>query len=366
MSRILAFTGDNQNASDWLKIVDRTVAMRNNDRGKLEIFAPKLAVDSPADRWFSSIPVKIRKNWRMVRDLFVLKWVEKAEQQEIDVKVNEFLQELGHSQSRSATRDILFVEPLPPSSPVPIAFDLARLRRLITASDVDNVSIFCAKTAGTEHEYFAHLWQIAFEAGKKLNTTVPHLNVGIQAIPIPQSDPSPKVDSSTQTTEPPAPLAQTDNILVDVPLEDVSPPSPVSRLDWAEDATSLPIAPLLPTPSVPRQHAPRDFSSLRSSRPNPFGSLQRRSRQSRPPVSSRFSWTVPFTRTLHPCYGPPPLRPQSSFPKPRVPLEASRNEPTIFSKLTPPSSLISALNWDQDPRLSDLSRALKALGWIRP
>jgi hypothetical protein len=24
------------------------------------------------------------------------------------------------------------------------------------------------------------------------------------------------------------------------------------------------------------------------------------------------------------------------------------------------------LDWDQDPRLSDLSRALKALGWIHP
>jgi hypothetical protein len=24
------------------------------------------------------------------------------------------------------------------------------------------------------------------------------------------------------------------------------------------------------------------------------------------------------------------------------------------------------LNWEDDPRLSDLSRALKALGWIRP
>ncbi|KIM43451.1 hypothetical protein M413DRAFT_443388 [Hebeloma cylindrosporum] len=140
----------------------------------------------------------------------------------------------------------------------------------------------------------------------------------------------------------------------------------VSRLDWAEDATSLPIAPLLPTPSVPRQHAPRDFSSLCSSRPNPFGSLQRRSKQSRPPVSSRFPWTIPFTRTLHPRYRPPPLCPPSSFPKPRVPAEASKKEPVIFSNLTPASSHISALDWDQDPRLSDLSRALKALGWIRP
>ena len=54
--RILSFTGNNQNASDWLKLIDTTVAMRNNDRDKLEIFDSKLSVGSPVDRWYSNIP----------------------------------------------------------------------------------------------------------------------------------------------------------------------------------------------------------------------------------------------------------------------------------------------------------------------
>jgi len=340
MSRIIAFTGNNQNASDWLKIMDEIVAMRNNDRGKLEIFSSKLFVDSPADQWFIGIPVKIRKSWRMVQELFVLKWVEKAEQAGTDAKVNLFLQELGHAQPCSATRDILFVEPLSPSSPAPITFDLTWLRQLITASDVDNISIFCAKTAGTEHEYFARLWQLAFEAGKKLNTTVPHLNVGIQAMPTPRSDPSPKVDSSTQTTEPPAPLSQTGNILVDAPKE-VSPQAPVSRLDWAEDATSLPISPLLPTPSISHQHAPRDFSGLRSSQPNPFASLQQCSKQSRIRTAYRLHRNTPFARSSYSHYQPPPLCPPSLFPKPQVPPQALKHKPFISAKFIPPSSRTS-------------------------
>jgi len=34
--------------------------------------------------------------------------------------------------------------------------------------------------------------------------------------------------------------------------------------------------------------------------------------------------------------------------------------------ISTPSSCTSVLDWDQGPRLSDLSCALKALGWIRP
>src|SRR6267378_2361631 len=134
-----------------------------------------------------------------------------------------------------------------------------------------------------------------------------------------------------------------------------SPVLPVSRLDWAEDATSLPIAPLLPTPSVPCQHTPRDFSGLRSSGLNPFGSLQRRSKQSRAQIASRLRQNVPFPL---PFPYRPPLCPLPSFPKPRILPQASKNEPLVSSP--------SALNWDQDPRLFNLSHALKALGWIRP
>ena len=118
-----------------------------------------------------------------------------------------------------------------------------------------------------------------------------------------------------------------------------------AALDWAEDATLLPIAPLLPTPSVPRQHAPHDFSGLRSSGLNPFSSLQRRSKQLCGRTPRFRHQNTPFIR----------------------PLQSYRSSPSFFtpSKHTSPPH-ISALNWDQDPRLLNLSQALKALGWIRP
>ena len=106
----------------------------------------------------------------------------------------------------------------------------------------------------------------------------------------------PMVSSSTQTSPP-----SLVNINMQTSLATDSPPPvlPVSHLDWAEDATLLPIAPLFPTPPVPCQHAPRDFSGLRSSGLNPFGSLQHRSKQFRAWVSSRFHQDIPFSQSSH-------------------------------------------------------------------
>ena len=154
--------------------------------------------------------------------------------------------------------------------------------------------------------------------------------------------------SSTQTSPP---------LLVNVDMQTsvtMEPSPPLSRLDWAEDATSLPILPLLPISSVPRQCIPCDFSGLRSSRPNPFGSLQRRSRTQ---IAPRHHQKISFAQPL-PSYYQPPLCPLSSLPKPWIFPQALKNAPLVSSP--------SVLDWDQDPCLLDLSRALKALGWICP
>ena len=165
----------------------------------------------------------------------------------------------------------------------------------------------------------------------------------------------PMVSSPTQTSPPSLVNIDTQT---SVAMDSPPPVLPVSRLDWAEDATSLPIAPLLSTPLAPCQCAPCDFSGLHSSRPNPFGSLQRRSKQSHTQTAYRLCQKIPFTQPLHSRYQPSPLRPPSSLPKPQILRQASKNEPLVSSP--------SVLDWDQDPRLSDLSWALKALGWIRP
>lgn len=111
--------------------------------------------------------------------------------------------------------------------------------------------------------------------------------------------------------------------------------------NWADDAAELPTLSIQPTKQS------RDFSSLRSSsKKNPFSSLQRRHRQ--PQKHYRFNKFQPQSCCHHAFQSSSfhfaaPLSPQ--YP-PQLPI------PTF-------------LNWDHDPRLADLSRALRVLGWVR-
>src|ERR1700679_1423890 len=100
--------------------------------------------------------------------------------------------------------------------------------------------------------------------------------------------------------------------------------SPVAnRFDWAEDADTLPISRTSP------QHPPRDLSCLRSKATHPFSSLRR--------------------RRGRPRYWPNTQRPQ--------------DHPYLTPAWQTPFHV--SLDWDHDPRLSDLNTALRALGWIR-
>ncbi|KAJ7825646.1 hypothetical protein B0H14DRAFT_3145253 [Mycena olivaceomarginata] len=143
----------------------------------------------------------------------------------------------------------------------------------------------------------------------------------------PPPHPSPvSVDASTQTDEPPAIIA----------CAATGPP-----FAWADDHHT-PDSTFTPPP------ASRDFSALRSdsNTTKPFASLQFRARRKhRPACTPR---TSPF-RT--PSHRRPPapvhhLTDASFAPK-----------PTRVS--------LSALDWDRDPRLSDLNRALHSMGWRR-
>ena len=114
------------------------------------------------------------------------------------------------------------------------------------------------------------------------------------------------------------------------------PKSPVQNcFSWADDASALPTSPTLP-------HPPRDLSGLRSSTANPFSSLKRRHRY---PQNSYRRHSQPRQKRFysHSNYYP------------------STTHPTCHSQ--PPFGV--SLNWDQDPRLTDLNNALRALGWVR-
>ena len=123
-----------------------------------------------------------------------------------------------------------------------------------------------------------------------------------------------------------------------------------AHFDWAKDAATLPTAPTLP----------RDISGLKTGRPQPFGTLRRRPRRRQTPPnffpSPRFVFhsalpshvpSQPFITRCHPSgIGPGKLvivAPVGVAPAPAAP--------------------VLKLDWDQDPRLADLSRAFRALGW---
>ncbi|KAK7029989.1 hypothetical protein R3P38DRAFT_2932748 [Favolaschia claudopus] len=112
--------------------------------------------------------------------------------------------------------------------------------------------------------------------------------------------------------------------------------------------------------SAPSPPFVRDFSDLRSSDGSPFSSLRRRHRR------------------FH-C----PRRPSSRVPRPSPPqtfvlniystsktarADSRDRRPSPAAPRTPSSTSVDppSLAWDHDPRLRDLSRALTALGWVRP
>jgi hypothetical protein len=156
------------------------------------------------------------------------------------------------------------------------------------------------------------------------------------------------LDTSSQTTPHSGPTPN--------PTRITSPPSPA--LNWADDAASLPILSLpISLPILPSSPPPRDFSVLRSSARKPFSSLQRRNKRSQVHFFQPFHNWQHFTshqNLSHHRFSPSQVS--------STPFRSAQ----VYPRRTPRFSSSSALNWDEDPRLLNLSQALKALGWIHP
>jgi hypothetical protein len=154
----------------------------------------------------------------------------------------------------------------------------------------------------------------------------------------------PKPDEVVLGYEPPSTIAESTQNRPEtkksIVFDQKHPKTPISdRFDWANDVSVLPTSPTF------SQHPPRDLSCLRSTATHPFSSLRRRRTGSHPknqrnvPQRQRGYWhshSFEPLPTLHHA-----RRPHTSF---RTPI---------------------SLDWDQDPRLVDLSKALQALGWVR-
>jgi hypothetical protein len=201
-------------------------------------------------------------------------------------------------------------------------------QHLTTLANIDKL---CqeSREAGIQEE--GERWESA--RASKINviiqtdsTTTSSISVQTNPIIIP---PSPTASISTQT-EPPIPTVfKPFEPPIHIPIPISEPPIPVPTVsapfNWADDAASLSTIPTIP-PKMPR-----DLSSLRSSSKNPFSSLRRRHHYSKhQKIVSSHQHTQFFT--TH-----PPLR------------------------QTPP--LLANLDWHRDPRLSELSRVLRSLGW---
>jgi hypothetical protein len=203
-------------------------------------------------------------------------------------------------------------------------------------NNAESVDILCAFSAvAPSSTPLGLIWQRAFEAG----TQASQVDVTDDlAIP-----PTPQVDASIQTLEPPP---------LEIPPQITDPPC----LDWSEDVGSLPI--ILP-PQQPCQ--PRDLSALRSSSPSPFASLRRRSR-CQGSQSYRQSYRRQCLSSLELPY-PRPQYCRSTSHRTSYTPQKPKTKKSNFEPVT--SHQASHLNWDSDPRLADLNRSLKALGWIR-
>ncbi|KIM38695.1 hypothetical protein M413DRAFT_12618 [Hebeloma cylindrosporum] len=171
-----------------------------------------------------------------------------------------------------------------------------------------------------------------------------------------QSDPihfPSTASSSTQTSlTPPASsmsAATLPNLSSQPPLIELEQPKLQvcpEKLNWADDVATS------PSSFIPST-APRDLSCLRSESIHPFGALRQRDcRTRRQPRKHRnrtmYISSYPRSRSAH-------IPPISSFTIPR-------NPPYLSPSHFPPSP---PLNWEDDPRLLALSRALRALGWNR-
>ena len=281
--------------------------------------------------------------------------------------------------------------PLPPSISPPPTLELpslsastdeqmgSHLSALYTAlnyANMEAVANYCAKSKNTQYNFLWQLWNVAYASGISFapgsitcnvltQTKIHTSDISIQASPPPSEAPSLSgtticelVEASVQTL--PSTLDPAQPTILDCPLlpsplpvtstfntSDNPPPEPeavaaasefppVQSTSWADDDNSSPI---LPTyyPKFP----PRDFSSLNSGSPLPFQTNLRR--------------ILPRRRSRHQFWNrlPPPRRhPQfrnlrtSTYPPPSVNLQLK-------------------LNWNNDPRLFELGRALNALGWVR-
>ena len=188
------------------------------------------------------------------------------------------------------------------------------------------------------------VWRRALEEGKNISRSETIETEKKEAISTTLTFDTPTSESKMSYITP----LEHSNTVLEPPLSKASNNTP---FHWSDEACDLEPATLL-YPLPPTNSGLRDLSAL-SSGANPWRSLQHCKGRGRRQINQRF-------------------RPHKTcFYHPQAPIPSLNYSHFVHRRHYPPapappfSATSFSLNWDQDPRLADLSQALKALGWVR-
>ncbi|KDR67444.1 hypothetical protein GALMADRAFT_258398 [Galerina marginata CBS 339.88] len=403
--RAYMFTGEPtaaEDAADWLAALETNMYPSMSSRDNANFFSTKLFRKSPAKRWFNALPDEVQRRWHLLKPEFESQWCTSSSTSLVaqisTVSIAVPIPSIPHAPSISPST----LSSAPPNIPKLLPPPTTTTSNMIhmTKINFDNMlkdsyrrgsedgfkkgfTDASEKLRATHEEAIADVldgarehcdgeYVNAFELGRTSgiqdqreyheSLRKPLVTVGIQ-VDLPPDDetfftptvadiPLPPTSEVSSQTSPsifpaPLPLPSPSLLLSPAPILSTLIPIPIPvptsspKLNWADDSASLPIIPLIKTP--------RDFSALRSNN-KPFGTLRRRNQQhletarrrSTPPVhvpSSNTNKYIPRSSRRYPHLSPP-------LPHPNV------------TPFLPP-----VLDWDRDPRLFELSRVLRSLGW---
>jgi len=338
--RAYNFTGEpgtNEDATDWLSALETNIYSCMTNHEKVDLFSSKLWHGSPARKWFNKLPDEGHRRWHLVKQEFQSRWCQTADTSSIiallstDNAVN--LRSAPDSPG-SPEIDAVLNDPIP------------TLSKLLAARDVHGVFNFCQQTADSKHGKFALVWDLAFQAGKSFSQ-VETVSPSCKKLTVATSEAAFATTPSTVPTLPPIsePSQQSARPTPTAikTAASISPgPSPSTKLSWGDDCASLPIIPLVKTPS--------NISCLRSGN-KPFGTLQHRNRR-----HFKIAQHVPV-----PLHSFSSVRACASAPVYLIPSRRMcSSPPAVCTNAAPSISL--ALDWNHDPRLFELTRILRSLG----
>jgi len=398
------FTGEPntaENATNWLSIIEANVCSSMTNREKLDLFSRWLQRASPARKWFNKLPDEGHRRWHLVCEAFKLKWCKTTDTPALIAllatdTILPQMPDVNNPDNPSPTPQLSLPKPdsipeinttptftisyTPLLHPEPSAtrsgtnaiqvtqfelskilqrafqqglehaqhrhqLDLADAIKELNAQYEDRLLEASNEFADRAQESSDNAFEEGFSAGireeqgrwesaqaSKVNVntqTDPTITPSTSVQPKPPITPPPSTATISTQTEPLLPtISQSPEL--PVPISDTPiPATPLAPFNWADDAASISTIPTIP-PKMPR-----DLSSLRSSSKNPFSSLRRRYHH---PKSQKAFSSHRYTQSY------PTHRPIQHIP----PLHTH------------------PLDWHRDPRLFELSRVLRTLGWSHP